>query len=310
VSVSEATAIHRALVDPTPLVDAKPLVGSRGWIRLFGPIASLLILVAVIYQLRTIDIRALLTMLPSAPTFWLVFAAYYLASPISEWLIFRRLWSLPVGGMTALLRKLVSNELLLGYSGELYFYTWARRHARMAAAPFGTIKDVAILSAIAGNAFCLFMVIWAWPLLDVMRLHVDSRTIDISACIVMLPSVAAMLFRRRLFTLSRTELWFVATIQAVRIMSVAALAAIMWHLLLPAVALSWWLLLSAVRQMISRLPLLPNKDVVFVGVAALLVGSEGQIAEAMTLVASIILVTHLCVGAALSLSELLAENDA
>jgi len=303
-SMSEATAIR------PPLIDAQPLVVSRSWIRLFGPAVSLLILGAVIYQLRTVDFRALLDMLPTAPAFWLVFAAYYLLGPASEWVIFRRLWSLPANGITALLRKLVSNELLLGYSGELYFYTWARRHARVAAAPFGAIKDVAILSAIAGNVFCLGMVVWAWPLLDVMRLRVDARTIDISACIVLLPSIAAMFFRRRLFTLSRGELWFVAAIQAARVMVAAALAAVMWHLLLPTVALGWWLLLSAVRQMISRLPLLPNKDVVFVGVAALLVGSEGQIAAAMTLMASLVLVTHLCIGAALSFGELVAEGDA
>jgi len=78
----------------------------------------------------------------------------------------------------------------------------------------------------------------------------------------------------------------------------------MWHLLLPSVALSWWLILSTARQLLSRLPFMPNKDVVFVGLAVFLVGSDQQIVAAMTLMATLILAAHLVVGALLALSAL------
>ena len=132
------------MIDPKPLVE---ISGSR--IRWIGPAVSVLILLAVIFQLRQLDFRHLLGLLPFSPPFWIAFAAYYFAGPFSEWVIFRRLWSLPVGGFTALLRKLVSNEILLGYLGEVYFYAWARRHAQITTAPFGAIKDVTILSAVS-----------------------------------------------------------------------------------------------------------------------------------------------------------------
>ncbi|MGO8609832.1 hypothetical protein ACC848_43530, partial [Rhizobium johnstonii] len=51
-----------------------------------------------------------------------------------------------------------------GYSGEAYFYAWARSRARMVAAPFGAVKDVSILSAIAGNTITLTLFAFAVPL--------------------------------------------------------------------------------------------------------------------------------------------------
>lgn len=53
-----------------------------------------------------------------------------------------------------------------------------------------------------------------------------------------------------------------------------------------------------------RLPFMPNKDVVFVGLAVFLVGSDQQIVAAMTLMATLILAAHLVVGALLALSAL------
>ena len=100
------------------------------------------------------------------------------------------------------------------------------------------------------------------------------------------------------------ELWFVAAIHVARIVATIGLSALLWHLILPSVAIGWWLLLSTLRQLVSRLPLVPNKDVVFAGIATMLVGHDGQIIDAVTLVASLVLFANLAVGAALGLAEL------
>jgi hypothetical protein len=291
------------------LASPRPIPG-RNWLNWAGPAVSLLILAAVAYQLRTIDYRELLALLPSSPLFWMVFCAYYLAGPASEWVIFRRLWSLPAGGFPALLRKLVSNEILLGYLGEVYFYAWARRHCRMTTAPFGAIKDVTILSAIVGNILTLALTVVAAPLIGSIDLGTSGTTFIGSAIFLLVSSMAVMVFRRRLFSLPRSELWFVAAVHAARIVASMLLAAIMWHLLLPAVALTWWLLLGTLRQLLSRLPLIPNKDLVFAGLAAMLVGQDVQIVAAMTLMASLILAAHVFVGAVLGVSELIQDSAA
>jgi hypothetical protein len=285
------------------LAEPRPLDG-RNWISWVGPIASLLILAAAAYQLRTLDFRGLIALVPSTPIFWLVFGAYYVAGPASEWVIFRRLWSLPAGGFAALLRKLVSNEILIGYLGEVYFYAWARRRGRMKAAPFGAIKDVAILSAMVGNVLTLLLTVIAAPLIGSIRLGLGGAAFIGSAIFLLVSSMGVMAFRRRLFSLPRSELRFVAAIHAARIIASMLLAAVMWHMLLPAVALSWWLLLGTLRQLLSRLPFVPNKDLVFAGLAAVLVGNDTQIVAAMTLMASLILATHVFVGATLGVAEL------
>jgi len=108
---------------------------TRSWQRWLFAAFSLLLLAVIVHQLGRLDAHQLIDSIPASPGFWLAFTAYYLALPASEWLIYRRLWGLPVEGFRALLRKLVSNEVLLGYSGEASFYAWARRHSALTSAP-------------------------------------------------------------------------------------------------------------------------------------------------------------------------------
>jgi hypothetical protein len=311
VALHPPTPALDAAVGQTILLDPEPLIRSgRNWTRWAGPLVSVLILVVAIHQFGGLDIRSLWKLMPGGILFWLIFALYYAAGPISEWVIFRRLWNIPVEGFGALVRKLVSNEILLGYLGEVYFYAWARRNAHITAAPFGAIKDVTILSALVGNVMTLAMVVIAIPLFNAMSLSTANWEITGSILFVLATSLAAMLLRRRLFTLPKTELWLVSGIHFLRILATTLLAAGMWHMLLPSVPLAYWVLLGTLRQLVSRLPLLPNKDVVFAGMAAFLIGRDNEIVSAMALMATLILAAHLVVGIALGVGELLRESRA
>ena len=106
-------------------------------------------------------------------------------------------------------------------------------------------------------------------------------------------SVGTFLFRTRLFTLPNRELCIIAGMHALRIATTTLLSAVMWHLLLPAVPLGQWLLLATLRLLVSRLPFVPNKDVMFAGLATFLIGADLRIGMAMTLMATLILATHL-----------------
>ena len=120
-----------------------------------------------------------------------------------------------------------------------------------------------------------------------------------SVGVIIATSLAIMLFRRRLFSLPRPMLGFVSLLHLARILGVMLLSAAMWHLLLPQVALATWVMLATLRLLVSRLPLIPNKELVFAGLALMLAGRDAATAEAMTLIASLFLVTHLAVGVAL-----------
>ena len=297
---SETAAVgwKEASFDP-PLLEA-----GNAALRWIGPVISLGIFGAVLYQLRDLQIGTVAAMLPGSPLFWLAFAAYYLAPPLFDLLIFRRLWNLPLAaGFGALMRKFVGNEILMGYIGEVHFYSWARSRLKMVAAPFGAVKDVAILSAVMGNIVTLAVLAAAYPFLGVLHIGVAPRTLVAAVAITLGSSLVLLLLRGRVLTLGRADLAFVATAQLGRVVVTALLPALLWHLALPQVALGWWILLAAVRLLLSRLPLLPNKDLVFAGVAVALVGRVAGIDQLMTMMASLILATHLIVGAGLVLAE-------
>ncbi len=286
---------------PIEVVEGKQ--GSR-LAGLFSMLVSLAMLVVVAVQFGDISFAEVSGMIPSNPLFWVVFAGYYLAGPISEWFIYKRLWAMPLAGIGALLRKLVSNEILLGYLGEAQFYGWARARLKFVAAPFGAIKDVTILSALAGNFATLAMLAWAWPLIASGMLGLEGRTVFISLGVVLVTSFLILLFRQKLFSLPKRDLWFITGVHLARIVAVVVLSAMMWHLVLPTVEVSLWIVMATLRMLVSRLPLLPNKDVVFAGIAVFLLGNELEIASLMTLMAVLLLVTHLAVGALFAVLDL------
>ena len=218
------------------------------------------------------------------------------------------MWRIPAEGFVALARKHVSNELLIDYVGEVYFYGWARKKLDMTTSPFGAVKDVAILSALAGNGFTLAMMAAAYPYLGRAELGRVSETILASVAVIIAVSLLVLAFGKRLFSLTKAQLWSVAAIQLARIVVTTWLIALAWSLALPHVALGWWVLLATIRLMLARLPLLTNKDVLFAGVAVFLVGPDKDIQALMALMATLMLAAHLAVGALLAIGDLVTVD--
>jgi hypothetical protein len=278
--------------------DMRPSLGT-----IVSAVLSLALVVAIAYQARGLHVRTFTRLVPDSALFWLVFLAYFLIGPASEWVIFRRLWAIPSSGMIALLRKKVYNELLLGYLGEAYFYGWARKRVEMTSAPFGAVKDVAILSAMAGNVSTLALLVFIWPFIGVTQLGLDTHLVVWSLGVILIVSLAMTFLRRQVFSLPMPDLVFIMQAHLVRIAASIAFLALMWHLALPTVTLEWWLYLATLRMLVSRLPLVPNKDLVFAGVAVFTLGHEGDIGDLMALVAGLVLVGHLIVGAFVLVAE-------
>jgi len=275
------------------------------WGRALSIVLSLLVLGAALYQARSVDLADVTRLVPHSPVFWFLFAVSYLAGPMSEWLIFRRLWHVGPTAFAALVHKLIYNELLVGYLGEVYFYSWARRNLKMVATPFGAVKDVAVLSAVAGNLMTLLLLAIAFPFVRLLPLHDHATAIGISLGLVIATSLAVMLWRRSIFSLGRSELRIVFLVHIGRIVVTTFLSALLWHMVLPDTAVGWWLVLATIRLLISRLPFVPNKDVVFAGVAVLALGEDVRIAALMAMMAGLILITHLLVGITFAITDLI-----
>lgn len=276
--------------------------------QILSTLLSVAVLCAALYQARNLDVARLAAMLPTSVAFWALFAVSYLIQPASDWVIFRRLWGVGPGGFAALVRKLIYNELLVGYLGEVYFYTWARRTLKLATTPFGAVKDVAVLSAIVGNVATLLFLAAAFPLLKLLPIAEHATAIAWSLAFVIGTSLIVLLLRGKIFSLSRGELAMVFTVHSVRVVLVTVVSAALWHMVLPDVDIGWWLLLVTIRQLVSRLPFVPNKDVVFAGIVVLALGSDVAMAELMALMAGLVLATHVLVGLTFALADLITRG--
>lgn len=298
-----------ALVEPVP-IELPALARPAGfdWKRWASRGFSVALLAVVLVQLAGTSPAALRAALPATPWFWIAFAALYLALPVADWIIFRRLWRLPFDGFAILLRKRISNELLLDYTGEVQFYLWARERARLVTAPFGAIKDVNILSAGAANVLTLALMMLAWPFIEQFGggRYVGPAYLSIAAMIAL--SLLAFAFRRRIFTLATPDLLWISGIHLSRLMVTTGLVALVWHLALPGAPLVLWLMLATLRLVVGRLPLLPSKELLFAAIAIFLIGRDGEVAALIALTAALTTAVHVLLGGLLAVADLVERR--
>lgn len=256
------------------------------------------VVLVVLRILSTIDPRQVAAAVPATPLFWAAFVAYFLAVPAAEWLLFRRLWAIPKSGAAAIMGKLVCNELLFGYSGDAYFFTWARRHLKHVAEPLSTIKDLALVSSLVGSGATLTALLLATPLLSTMPKGQLYPLLFGAVCALVSGGVILTL-GRRMIGLTREAFRFVLLVHIGRTMVQVGCMFAMWHFAMPGVEIGTLVGLSALRMAISRLPLVPNKDMMFLGVAVTLLGSAGTVVATMAMVAGVIVLGHLTVAVAI-----------
>lgn len=304
------------MTSPTiePTVDRSSLAGleplpplGRGWPIALGIIITVAMVAGVGRELLASGLSGLGRIVPASGLFYLVFALFYLSPATFDYIVFRRLWNIPFAGFLALIRKRIANDVLFGYSGDAYFYAWARTHARFVSAPFGAVKDSTILSAVAGNTITLLMLAIAlpvgWHLITPPQLH-DLRW---SVLVLIAISLPWLIFSKRVFSLPRRTLWEVFAIHCTRLVTGSALLALLWHCALPAVPLGMWLLLAAARLLVSRLPLVPNKDLLFANLAIVLIGEGEAVSRLVAFVAALTLLVHVILLVAMGV-HVLAER--
>jgi len=278
------------------------------WSTWLSRILSGSFLIAIVLQLGQIDAQQLHNALPQNLWFLPVLLALYFALPVADWIIFRRLWALPASGFFILLAKRIGNEVLISYSGEVYFYLWARKRSDLTAAPFGAIKDVNILSALAANLVALLLLALTYPFVSQLNLGAYTDASVICAAAILLMSFVILLFSRRVFTLERTQLWWIFGIHILRLSAGVLLCALLWFIILPGPHFGFWLALSMIRLLVGRLPFLPNKEALFAVIAVFLVGQDSAVSTLITLTATTILALHVIVAAMLGALALLFPN--
>ena len=296
---------------PADIAGLEPLKTMRKrWPAIIGAVLTLAMIAGLARELFGQGLAGLGRSVPHDPRFYLCFAALYMSLPVGDYVIFRRLWAIPIGGLVALIQKRIANEVVFGYSGEAYFYAWARARTKLVAAPFGAVKDVSILSAIAGNAITLAMIAVALPLGRGLLTADQFRIVLGSAAITLGMSLPFLIFSRRVFSLAQRALWWVFGVHCARLLAGSVLIALAWHYALPSVSVGMWLFLAAGRLLVSRLPLVPNKDLLFANFAILLIGQDRALSELIAFTAALTLLTHVVLITAFGLHALATRKAA
>lgn len=277
---------------------------SRRWVWLGGFLGVGMVL-AIVLQLGGATDTVLTTIARLPPLVWPALLLLYLSQPLSEFIIYRRLWSLPRSGFEALLRKNAINEVVLGYSGDAYFYVWARREVPSVVAPFAAIKDAGIVSALLGNVLTLVLAAISATQLRELDFIRQVGPALWSGVIPLAISAGVLLFGRRVFSLGPASLVYIGGVGCLRLALWVGLTILVWRMAMPDVSPSLWIVLLAIRCLVSRLPLISNKDLVFGNLVLLLLGAHTPVAILLAALALMTLLLHLVVIVALSVADLI-----
>jgi hypothetical protein len=270
---------------PTP-ADAMKLVR-----QLVFYLTPALMPAVLLIPLWSMEYRSISDLFPVSPDFWPLFVILYLMTPAADRLIYGRLW-FPFPAFSVLTRKFALNELTFGLHGEAYFYGWARRKIRSRNSLSAAMKDVAALDAITGNLIALAMIALAAPFSNALPLGAGGKALVVFAIFIVLSSTILLVARKRCWCLSWRDRGFVAGIHTVRTVTSLLLMVTSWHFLLPEVALTSWFVLATSRQLLARLPYVPNRDVTLAIVANFVLGAHAPTAAAITLVATLFVGAH------------------
>lgn len=223
----------------------------------------------LVLKVRAIGWREVAASLPTQPLFYLLFFVNFLVLPASETVVFRWILRRPLpGAFPVLIQKRVYNSALVGYSGELIFLLWLKNRLKLATKPvLLALKDNAILSAVASGLVTAGLLV-AFAAGGHARqiahwLHPGPAlliAVGLGAAFV-LPLLFRL--RRRLITLPSGMAWGVLGIHVARIALVVLLQATQWAVVLPAEKWSTWLVFLTAQMVISRLPIVPNRDLLF-----------------------------------------------
>ncbi|MDX2223632.1 MAG: hypothetical protein SFV21_12830 [Rhodospirillaceae bacterium] len=266
----------------------KPVVSALRWLIVAGVLAFLAV------RAGAIGWQTVLSSLPRDPWFYAALAAAYLVLPAFETVVHGFLWRVNLARHAAVfVVKKVYNFGVLGYSGEAFLFAWARNRLGLSGErAFAVIKDNTILSAMVSNTATVALT--AVLLLDQGLRPVvagDPGALMLAAasvglCCVMLAGTLAL--RRMILSLAPADALVVIGLHTVRLGLSLGLQATVWAVALPSAPFEIWLLFLTVYMVLTRIPFLPNKDLLFIGVG---VGLADVLPVAPDEVARVLLVT-------------------
>lgn len=253
------------------------------------------IILILIYQIIDIGLGNILSHLPTHPLFYVFFFLLYFTLPITEYFTYNVSWKIGFWeSQSIFLKKRIYNKTVLGYSGEVQLFFWLEKHVGVPKKEaFKIVRDNNTLSTLASTfvAISLLSVFFFSGQLAIF----DWITVEISTyVIVLLIAVVVILIlfkrlRQMLFSMNRQDSFKIFGLHSLRMFMLTIFQVLQWYVVLPEVGFQIWFTLVAMQLILSRVPFLPNKDLIFIG-AGLEFGQNADIPVAA--LAGLLLVNH------------------
>jgi len=256
----------------------------------WGIPAALLVIIS--RRLTELGWREIWIARPANPGFYVLLVLQFFLQPFGDYLVYRNLWGQQnTPPMAVILRKRLLNTFMLDYSGEAFFFFWAQ--ARLKLKPgllVHSIKDSNLLSGGAGLAMVYLMLLAllaAGGLTIPASLNAHGWLYVLVGSVPLILCAALVLGHRKLTTLSRTQIATTFAIHFSRAAMVLAVEFGLWELsdALPSAVAC--LQFVALRLVVTRLPLVPNKDLIFVGAG---MAAAGMTHVSVTPVATVLVI--------------------
>ena len=239
------------------------------WIRRFFLVA---VLGYLLYKIWGIGWVQIWNALPTNPFFYLIFLLLYFLLPLVEVLIYRLSWSFDaVSSIPAFVKKRVYNKDLLGYSGEVFFYTWARKNVKLTELELlKTIRDNNVVSSVASTLIALLLVaifvyVGHFSITDIIGNQSVSFLIGIGLLIAVSIPITIR-FRKYIFSMPFKLALTVFGIQCGRLLVGQVLQISQWAIVMPDVNLSVWFTFAALSIVLTRIPIIPSQNLIFLGI--------------------------------------------
>mgnify|MGYP000362664629 CR=1 FL=1 len=238
----------------------------------------------LVYELTKIGWLNVWKSLPTSPTFYLLFVFLYLSLPLFEVFIYRITWSYNVvKAFPIFLLKKIYNKDLLGYSGEVYFFLWARKFLGLKNSQvLKTIKDNNIISSIASTLVSLGLLaaFFFTGQIKIVEWLGNQNQIYVIGGALLIVIITALFIRFRHYVISMPmkTAFSIFGIQIFRLLLGQSINLLMYIVVIPSTPFYVWFTLLSVEIILSRIPVLPNRDLIFTG-AGISLSSQLQVPE-------------------------------
>ena len=273
----------------------------------------------LIYELQGVSWTEIRAALPVHPLFYVLLLVLYFLVPFAELCVYRITWAFEAWrSVPAFLKKRIYNTDVLGYSGELYFYTWARKNVGLSDLDLlKTIRDQNIVSSAASTMIAVVLVaIFLYTgQINVLAWIGQQETAYLvgGAVVLLVLAVLAVRLRKFLFSMAFKTASLIFIIHLARLVVGQVLQIGMWAVAMPEVPLPIWFTYAAASIIVTRIPFIPNRDLIFLGIGVSLSGvvniSEAGVFGMLSVIVILRKVLNVAFFSALSLLDRRRRDD-